>query len=795
MQSQLTRRIFRAILNNEPLPSFQCRKCFTHSARLYRSRRSAPGAFYVQRRGLFAFSSTPPSAPPSSILRSEVGLQAMRELERSITYRTRGPGSDVLAKAFEDFFETRAREPGVITLFHAHLLVMTWRHLHAREHDMEPEDWQRVFSVESLDKVLFVLSEAECLPDSHTVIRKLARYAFLELRRAHDDDPNQIARLSLLAYIKIQALMGNPEDARHTVEMSWSRLREISPSPWLTVIRGFAMADDRRQIRKTVENLGEYGVKFDPVSQEELVEYLIDQDLPSAVKTVYECQLSEGEEPTLSTKIAVSRYAILKSDIAWARPIFESTVSGVVPETIGIRLLWDAAHGNDASDISRNVELWAAKDAGVMGALSVSHVNDLIAYANTISNPMLAAAFRALAPKWGLTPDLQTQLLYLESRIQAGDVGEALFSLESLGHLDMAAPEYLPLMNKLITMLCFSGHDDATFDRVSSFLDPLFEKNVRLQPDTLAAITHILVHRRDWEGVSELLRPRLGSYDSEGKTKVRNVLTDFILDVGQEADQAWEAYGLLQHAFPETGVSMRTKLMTSFFKRGKSDLAYLIFGHMRQADHFENRPKPDTYARCFQGFVQTRDLKHLELVHNMLKLDTEFDLNTRLLNWLMLAYAECDKPEKSMEIFRDILQSEEGPSRRTLSFFFKVCMKHHNGSQEAIKMMKKMKLLEIQIDRHLYMGYVEALAAQCEFHLATEALDKLEEMTGYPPTYRSIGRFYNAIPYQYWKDEVEKWARGKYPDLWAELEGIERTEYEEGPQFKLQGANNDESLG
>lgn len=46
-----------------------------------------------------------------------------------------------------------------------------------------------------------------------------------------------------------------------------------------------------------------------------------------------------------------------------------------------------------------------------------------------------------------------------------------------------------------------------------------------------------------------------------------------------------------------------------------------------------------------------------------------------------------------------------------------------------------------------------------------------------------IGLFYNAIPNEYWKDEVEKWARERYPVLWTQLEGLNRTEYEDGPKF------------
>jgi hypothetical protein len=50
-------------------------------------------------------------------------------------------------------------------------------------------------------------------------------------------------------------------------------------------------------------------------------------------------------------------------------------------------------------------------------------------------------------------------------------------------------------------------------------------------------------------------------------------------------------------------------------------------------------------------------------------------------------------------------------------------------------------------------------------------------------SYDRIGLFYNAIPYQYWKDQVEVWARQTYPELWEHLAKTERSEYEEGQKF------------
>lgn len=707
----------------------------------------------------------------------------MRDLTRSLADRSRVPPNEVLSKAFRDFFSSRFESPGVITDFQTRLLIATWNHLKVQQNELEPEDWQAVFSVESLEKVLFVLSETKCPPECHESVQTIARFAFLELCASDELGPGGASEPAVIAYVNILSSNGNPEEAQRVVRQFWPSLREARPSPWLAVMKGFAMKGDRRRLRKVPGELEKYEGRFDPVSHGEITKILIEHDLLDAAKAMYECPLSDDLEPSLSTKEAVIKFAIRKSDLAWAQLVFESLPPSPNPETRNVTLLWEVVHGKGAAEIAEMLTTWVAEDPEVKSTLSISCVNNLIEYANSRENPQLAAEFAALASEWDLEPDTQTKLLHLESRIQAGDVKGALECSRNLLDLDQVALANLPLMNKLIKMLCYCEQRDSLFDQTSSLLDPLFENNVLLEPETVAALTHMLLYRHDYEAVSELLRPSLSSYDSEGRTKIRNALTGFITDPNQESNQAWEAYSLLRIAFPETGVSMRTNIMTSFFKRGSSEQACLVFGHMRQAEDFAHRPKPDTYARCFQGIARAGDAENLELVHNMLKLDLEVDLNTRIHNGLMLAYAACDMPEKSMAIFRQILQSDEGPSHKTITIFFKACEKHPNGAHEAMKMMKKVKLLEIDVDRRLYTSFLEALAAQCEFDRAAEAIDKMQSETGYVPTRNTIGFFYNAIPYQYWKDQVEQWAKEKYPEQWQQLEELKRTETEEGLVF------------
>ena len=196
---------------------------------------------------------------------------------RALKDKSRGPTNDLLTQAFQDFFAVRVASPGVITGFQARLLSVTWKHLQAQKDDLEPEEWQAVFSTESLENMLFVLSETTCLPESREVVQRVARFAYLELCADEGFGPNQISRPALIAYVNIQALTGNPEEARHVVEYFWAKLHKTSPSPWLTVMRGFATNNDQQQLRQTVEMLDNYGVRFDGTSHEDLVEILIKQ--------------------------------------------------------------------------------------------------------------------------------------------------------------------------------------------------------------------------------------------------------------------------------------------------------------------------------------------------------------------------------------------------------------------------------------------------------------------------------------------------------------------------------------
>ncbi|KAH8704731.1 putative mitochondrial respiratory complex I chaperone [Talaromyces proteolyticus] len=789
MQSHLTRRVFRAILNNEPV-------CFSPR----RSRIYSPSSIlhtgqiynrHVQSRGFFAFP-TPSRTETANVPASEIGLQAMSELVKSLSTRRRPPPFDVLCKSYQDFLEARAEEPGVITDFHAKRLVDTYEYIKSNQQEQDGKEWQIFRSAEISETVLYVLSRAICHPDSHDHVRTMAHNAYDCLVASSEQNSTEISYGALLAYIKILANCSNPVYAERVAMRSWPMLKasadlSLHELPWICIIRGLALKRDRVRVDNFVNTLSaEYDYIFTPLDQEELVKELIEQNDVHAAKIIYECPLPLQEKPTQATEIAVSKASILSGDVAFAGKLLKKYASSPSTETRDVLLLMEAAKGNGAPALTKKLDDWSSKNPSILHGLSVSCVNDLVQYANFIGNSQLAVEYSELITKWNLKSDGDSLLLLkLESCVKSSDIKGTLSILSSLEEGDASTNISLSMRYRLIKLLCQYPHDDAAYDQISKLLDPLIQDNTQIEPETLAALTGILASRNEWDALSQLLRPRLSSYALINERPIiRSALLNFIHNKEQDDENIWRAYQLLRIAFPETEAESRIAIMNVFFERKMIDKACEVFGHMRHASSRNQHPTVDAYVSCFLGLSRVADWENVKLIRNMLRLDVDVEPSTRLQNAVMLALAACEKPDDAMDVFREILRSDDGPTHTTLAIFFKVCQSLPNGVAEAAKMMQKITMLEIPLDRSLYLAYIKALAAQGEQDTVTQALDALHSKIGQSPDADMIAQIYNVCPHEIAKDVIEEWTKAKFPTVWSQLDSAQRTEREEGMYFE-----------
>jgi ubiquitin-like modifier-activating enzyme ATG7 len=258
------------------------------------------------------------------------------------------------------------------------------------------------------------------------------------------------------------------------------------------------------------------------------------------------------------------------------------------------------------------------------------------------------------------------------------------------------------------------------------------------------------LRREELYDVSDILQAHAFHYSGPQREEIIATFVDYIRDRNNSTARAWDAYSILKQVFAETPVATRTLLMREFFQRGRSDMGCHVFGHMRQHFKPEWRPTADTYVECLTGIARLADTNGLEMVHNMLKLDSSIEPSTRLHNALMLAYTAADMPYRALEYWQDIVRSREGPSYASLIIAMGACGKVEDGTRKAREIWKRLMNMKVEVTEGVAAAYVGALAGQNDLEEAVKVIESLEGDMGLKPgplTYVYVSLIFRSLSF------------------------------------------------
>ncbi|OAL28847.1 hypothetical protein AYO20_09327 [Fonsecaea nubica] len=781
--SHLTRSVFRAIIANKPYAIRDCQRvigrrpayqspCTTYH--FYQRRHLFGLNFGGARQGFEGAKSTPANV--------ELALSKLVDLIRARRSQSRLPPDNEVVDALRFLFTSRIESPRRLTRNEVFLATEAFKHLQERGH-IFMEDTKTSLSEEDLDNILLALASATGHDRFRTDARILATLVFDALKdrpgaandthvpiqpSGHHRAPGSL----LLTYITVLSRTGSAQDALELLRKSPNALDRASLPMWTTVLRGLANEGRMSEFWKLMQQVQNTVGQLDAVSQEILVTYFAQHDEISTLKKVFSLPLAEGQLPTTPTLVKVVDCAMQNGELEWGAKavhlLQQRTDAGDIAGTL---LLWHATHDPDVNHIRQMVQ--QLSERGVTDAVSMKSLNRVIEYAYTQNNPETAMRYLELAESLGLHPDARTRALQLNYEMKRGDRAAAALAYELLSREDIPVDRSdVPILNHYIAALSFSA--DPEYMHLMQVVDHLLESGAELEAEAIAGLCHVFLQKDELEEATGLLRHRVDSYPMDDRARIAAVFQQFIVDPTVKDQRAYNAYELFRHAFPEAPVRDRITLMQSFFDRNRPDLACLVFGHMRQREDVEARPTPEAYAKCFEGIAKCKDIDGLQMVYNMLKLDLEVEQTTRIHNGLMAAYTECQQPFVAIiDHFWKIMESREGPTLSSFILALRACERWiPQGGHEARRIMALMQSFNLIITKEVYDAYIGALAGQSEFENVVELIEHMEQDTGELPDAVTIGTFYNAIPWQYRKDEVEKWAKKAYPELWAELESF-----------------------
>ena len=729
MRSQLTRSVFRRLLSHEGL-LFHCpRQAILTSP--YRSRNGSSTILRApQRRNLWGFSNKPQRQ--QKIRHIPPGLEIMLELSHRLKVNEQPPATAKLIDGWKLFLTTKSKNKEPMLEYQAKAVLQTFNHLEAEERKGKQGLTREDMSLASIALRFIPKDKTE----PHNQLARLLYPRIYDM--SHADSGRWRCTVN---FIKVLAETGDALEARELLRNALALASQVyreepkrrEKERWLfnVVLQGLCKEDNAEEVVKTIEVARSVGVPYHPSHQTTVVEYFASKNDVETTKKYFNMPtetLSRSSKPHSQSLMAILQLCIRKQELEWSRELFRGILEGSPNKlTWDVVLQWAAGvMGKGVEDVDRMMDIMIKRNLDNEGMRpDIETINGLAEMAVSLKDPYLAERYIALGLKRGIQPNAATLILQMNYRTDANDLPGTRAAYEALLAEEVLDDADLPAINKYIRALCIKS--DANYEQIKYVTTNLEERKKRLEAETTVALANVYLRREETEDLEDLLNTHAYLYSLGDRRKIIDAFMNFCLNRNNSTKRAWEAYSLLRSLFDETPIDLRTQLMNEFFERGRCDMACHTFGHMRQHSIQDRRPVAETYVLCFEGIAKAEDSECLDMVHNMMKMDSNIEPNTKLYNALMLAYIGCEDFSRALSFWDDITNSEEGPSYRSLEIVFKACARKPFGDMKAREIWTQMRRMEIEVTGEVFAAYVGALAGQVKYEEARDMVENMEK--------------------------------------------------------------------
>lgn len=503
------------------------------------------------------------------------------------------------------------------------------------------------------------------------------------------------------------------------------------------VAKGLAREGKEADLVALADYAGTHDIQYSADMQEAMVLYFAQKNKVEETKSWFTKKIDQNWSHVAVYR-AIASFAARNQLQKWAVPIFRQ-----LGESQPKRRHWDVLlqamllMGSHLSEVETMMGHMVSRQGDL--SPTIHTVNGLLGVAVELSDAELASDIVMLATKHSLVPNGETNLILMRLWLDQGKLDEAKSAYEQAKYLEPwnnesnpdLFTEFRSLVNRYLVAL--NGQVPPDFALILATLDSVEEYGFRLEPQTTAALCLRFLENDQHFDVVDLLSVHSFLYSEGERQVVQNAFLKLCLDPSTSTSRAWNGYQLLHQLFQDTSFDRRVKLLDAFFARKRPDMAAQIFRHMRQHRNASYHPTMDTYIRCLEGFAQYPDAEGVESVHNMLKMDTKVQPNTKLYTALMLAYAACDKSLLALDFWNEITTSREGPSYASLEGVFWALERRPGGHAQAIQIWERIERMDLEIPPSVYNAYIGAIASSGNEKDVRALLLKMASVVGSEP--------------------------------------------------------------
>jgi hypothetical protein len=683
----------------------------------------------------------------------------MAEVSYAQINAVRPPKPSEVADAIKDFF---AQRKGTFEDWHVASAHQALKYLLENPRE-DGKPWLNMQDLENIiEKLLDTSKRPEVLGNAHIMFGRLV---VDEVARSEEQQPGQWDEkkakdigIPFGMYIKwkeiqVLSLFGSATQARDMALHSFkydatasARLRTVTLAAWHTILGGLIRENDLGEIEKTVDSFKEASVPLTKPLQNKLVSFYAERRDLDKAKFWYSQPIvtkfgKEATQPLGSASSALLKACAAEGDLAYGQQTIATMLKDEMPskESWDAIFLWSVAIGKGPDEIARMMDVLVRRNdearrkdprVPVIRPDTVT-INALVEHCMSKQDPYSAERYIVLGEKRGIHPDETTYMMQMQYRISVGDLDGARAAYFNLQGSFSGDERSVAVINQLIRALCVSKQHH--FDELMAMVDDLHERKASFAPETVAALTLLHLRRGEIHDAMDLLQVHAHQYSPEQRTTIQEALCVFIHDGETSTADAWDGYQILRNVFIETPREVRIPIMNEFFARNRSDMACHVFFHMRNHVSPTHTATRDVYVAAFTGFARCADAESLELAHNQLKLDLNVEMDTKLRNSLMLAYASTGENRKALQFWREICESKEGPSYNSLAIAFRSTEGMHFGSEHARGIWKRLRDQDVDIDKKIWTAYMCAIARNHNHDETLGLVEGVEEEYGFTP--------------------------------------------------------------
>jgi hypothetical protein len=679
---------------------------------------------------MFGFAKKPPRQPKEADI--DPGWEEMLKFLEMKQIGARPPESGGVVRAWKRFVEDKSVKKRIVNSLQADHVLRVFEHLK----DERDDGGSYLLSDEDLRHCMSVMKQVpETNAEKHIAVAQAIKEELS--RRGSVLDTDMFALMYILAdggcAVVARDLLRDFRKSQTSSSPRWNRRH--TDLLWSRILKGCADQQNETELLKTLQVMQECGSGYTARSQYIMVKfYVMRGDVEATKQWVGKPLIGGTLRP--ETLALVLKISIAKGELEWCKDIFRTILEqeSISKDYWDVVLVWAAgAVGKGVEDVERMMEIMIRRnpDNEEMRP-DINTINGLVDLAISLGDPYLAERYINLGTKHGIQPNVRTFILQMNYRVDAGDMAGAQAVYNSLQAEEILNDEDLPAINRYLRALCSRPN---TYDRITSILSDLEARKAKLQPDTTADIAMMYMEREDEQDMYDILQTNVYHYSLEERARIRDRFIKFCLDRNHSDAQVWDAYQVVRSVFDETDTALRTQLMNEFFERGRSDMASYVFGHMRQHTISSRKPKLETYVACLEGIASCEDSESLDMVHNMFKMDSSMEPNTKIYNALMLAYTAIGDGDRALDFWDDITNSSEGPSYQSLEIVFRACQVAPFGDKTAQETWAKMRRMEIEMTRDVWQAYIGALAGKGKLEEGKEMILSGEKEYGLKPDF------------------------------------------------------------